>query len=231
MFRLKTLSVLAGMIAVLAVSAAPASAWWEATGKQLKGPVKVVTAGTFVDGGTEVTCPANETQATWSIQTKGQIKDHENQLTGKQVQTKFGPHLNIKIYNWGAACKAKIGTVGEFAAEVKPCELQLVQQKESLTATGGVVTTCVVKAGPCVIQVPAGMEIEPGSNKGINVGLPETELKNKVNGQEFTQFDKVATKGVLAQRGSGSNALCPVVTNENSELKGLEFELQGVKAV
>jgi hypothetical protein len=221
MFRLKTLIGIAGVFAVLAISAAPASAWWEATGKQWKGPVRIISAGSFNDAGTPVECVANEIKATWSIQTKGQIKIHEKE--GKQLQTKTGPHLHINILSWGK-CKA----AGTVEAKVSPCELQLVQEKGILKATGGVVTPCIIKveALGCTILVPAGMEKSPQSNEGLNVGLKEVELENNVNNQK----DKVNISGqilaILAAGGGG----CPA-TNSTASLTGLEFEVEGAKAI
>lgn len=226
MFRLKALSLLAGIVAVLAVSASPASAWWEAA-KQLKGPIRVIQAGSFVDGEGAakfvVKCPANEVVARWSIQTAGQIKIHEKE--GKQEQTNLGPHLNIQVKSWGANCKAKIGEAAEVKAEVKACELQLVQSKGSFTATGGVVTECRIKAANCESIVPAGMEKSPESGEGINVGLKEAVLENITP----NQLDKVNVTGVRAEKQA--NAGCVLTTVQKAELTGLEFEAEGVKAV
>jgi hypothetical protein len=236
MFRLKTLGVLAGMIAVLAISASPASAWWEATGKQWKGPVRVIASGAFVDGeGTgaaRVECPPAGVEATWSIQTKGQIKIHEKE--GKQEQTKVGPHLHIKVLKWGSECKATVGSSEFKKVTVSPCELQLVQERGSFVANGGVVTECVVKVNEesgatfCEIRVPAGLETSPQSNKGHNVGLAEIKLENiGLN----NQLDKTNVTGVQTLRGAGSKTLCPIANNETSKLEGLEFEVEGAKAI
>jgi hypothetical protein len=228
MFRLKSMSILAGMIAVLCVSAAPAAAWWEANSSATKeatgeGKAVVIKSGEFVDQKIPVICPAEGVTVTWSIQTKGQIKQH--QVEEKQLKTKFGPHLNL-AFKWGTGCTSEI--LGEkVKATVSDCELQLVQQKGSLVATGGVVTLCVVKAGPCVIQVPAGMEKQAGSNEGVNVGLKETKLVNKEN----IQLDEVSVGGIQALRGSGSLSTCPLSNNETAELKGAVIEVIGAKAV
>lgn len=228
MFRLKTLSVLAGMVAVLAVSAAPASAWFYATGQQWKGQVTITNAGVFSYGEganrAEVKCVASEIKAQWSIQTKGQIKIHEKEE--KQLQTKFGPHLHIQVKDWGKGCTAKIGAKGEaLAAVVKPCELQGVDpQKGVATATGGVATECVIKGGGCEIHVPAGMEKEAGSGTGINVGLKEIEVENKEN----NLFGKINITGIRAEK-QPNTPLCPLLSkSEEASLKGVEGELLGV---
>jgi hypothetical protein len=62
MFRLRTLSVLAGLIATLVVSAAPASAWWRSTQKppQTQGSATVLKEGEFKVKSTVIVCPASE---------------------------------------------------------------------------------------------------------------------------------------------------------------------------
>jgi hypothetical protein len=238
MFRVKTLSILAGMVAVLAISVTPGSAWWESNSSNTTGKVKVIATGRFVDAGSKVECPniaEVEEHTSWWLQTKGQIKKH--QQNGEQLLTTAGPHLYIQVKNWGA-CKAEIsGTTLE--AKVSACEFQLVQtQKGSLTATGGSVNTCVITTEICVLQIPAAMEKAPGSNEGINVGLKEISLEN--NAAKTNQIDRVniksggtgqlAGEGIMVQRGSGSKTLCPISSNEEGELLGLEFEALGIKA-
>jgi hypothetical protein len=239
--RLKTLSLLAGFIAVLAVSATPASAWWKSTLGQTQGPVHFVAPGKFVDKGATFECPLNELKAQWYLQTKGQIKEH--QKNGKQEPTTEGPHLNIQI-KWGNKafdCKTKAAGVENVAMNITACELQLVQQKGSLTATAGVVTPCLITVGEgasplCALQIPAGMETQSGSNEGINVGLTTTVLENRLE----NQFDKgtinAGGKGSAPGEGihvvqQGTHSLCPVATNEEAELLGLELEAEKVNAV
>jgi hypothetical protein len=236
MFRSKTLIVLAGMVAALLVSAAPASAFWEATGQQWKGPIRIISSGHFSDSLAKVECPANEIKALWSIQTKGQIKDHENKATGKQVQNKVGPHLYVQVKSWGVNCTSEV-LGAKKAATVDPCELQLVQQQGSLVATGSVAKACIIKANNCTIQIPAGMEKEPGSNKGINVGLKEIKLENTAT-QPQNQIDKVNINGGGEGGAAGegvfsiaSGSECLLSTNEEAKLEGLEFEVEGARAI
>jgi hypothetical protein len=220
--------VLTGMIAVLAVSAAPASAWWEATGKQWKGSVNVIKSGEFVTEGAvkaTVVCPENEINAKWSIQTKGQIKIHEK--AEKQLQTKTGPHLNFQI-KWGKACTTALGA-DKVPVIVKDCELQLVQNPRSFTATVGVVKECVLKFSVCEIIVPAGMETEPQSNKGHNVGLEAVSLVN-VGVGEPNQLDKINVENIQLYKPSNT-PLCPVATNAIAKLIGAEWEVIGARAI
>jgi len=232
MFRLKTLSLVAGLIAVLAVSVAPASAWWRANSSAEKeqsgeGKAIVLKSGEFVDEGAKFTCPAAGITVHWSIQTKGEIKIHNKEE--KQLKTKEGPHLNFLV-NWGTGCTAEIGGLKFKAGEVtvSECELQLVQQKGSTVATLGVVTQCQITIDSlCILHIPAGMEKQQGSNAGQNVGLNEVKLANSGN----NQLDEVNVKGILAELASGSSKLCPFKTNETFELKGAEFEVIGATAV
>jgi hypothetical protein len=229
MSRLKLLSVLAGFVAVLAVSATPASAWWESNGTGTTGKAVVTESGTFIDKAgsvtAEVKCPPNEIVGTWSIQTKGEIKIHNKE--GKQEETKFGPHLHLNITSWGPNCVATIGGTKFKAGEVKvtPCELQLVQQKGSFTATAGVVTACRIEVSICTIIIPAGMEKQQGSNEGINVGLKEVTLSNSGS----NQIDKVNVTGIRAEKQA--NALCPLPTLGEASLTGFVFTVEGAKAV
>ena len=232
MFRLKTLSVLVGLIDVLAVSAVPASAWWRANSSAEKeqsgeGKAVVLKSGEFTDEGAKVTCPAAGITVHWSIQTKGEIKIHNKEE--KQLKTKEGPHLNFLV-NWGAGCTAEASGLKFKAGEVtvSECELQLVQQKGSAVATAGVVTQCQITVDSlCIIHIPAGMEKQQGSNEGRNVGLNEVKLATSGS----NQLDEVNVKGILAELASGSSKLCPLKTNETSELKGAEFEVVGVTLV
>jgi hypothetical protein len=240
MQRLKTLSVLVGLLAVLAISATPASAWFKATTST--GTATVLTSGEFkyAKQGT-IKCPAKEILAKWAIQTAGQIKEH--QVNGKQELTTFGPHLNLDVTSWGPNCVAEIGGTKIAAGEivVSECELQVVQAKGSFVATGGVVKGCLVKIGKgvkplCVIQVPAGMETSAESGKGINVGLSKVALENsgtnllaKVNA-ETGGTGQLAGEGIFAQ-SVGTNALCTLKkSTEEATLTGLEDSAAGVHA-
>jgi hypothetical protein len=228
MFRLRTLTVLVGMVAALVISASPAfGAMWRANASATKenpgeGNVNVVTPGEFVDEGLKVKCPAKEIVATWSIQTKGQIKIHNE--SGKQLLTKEGPHLHIHVSSWGT-CEAVIGAT-KVAVSVSGCELQLAIENVK-SANGGVVTTCVIKAGVCEVQIPPGMETKAESNQGINVGLAAISLENKVN----NQFDKINVTGITGYKPPNTPNCVLHSKQENAELKGAEFEIIGATVV
>jgi len=228
MSRLKMLSVLSGMIAVLALSAAPAYALWESTNGSTRGTVHVLTPGEFTyETGASVKCPnAAEIKAQWILEGAGQIKE-------QQKATTKGPHLQLQVKSWGK-CEATVkGTT--VAATVGECDFRLVQQAGVFTATGGVSTMpCVIKTSICLIQVPVGMEKSQNSGTGINVGLKTVELSNVGS----NQLDKAKiTEGGEGQLGTGifaqsSGAFCPLAASSGTgTLTGLEFEAEGVKAV
>jgi hypothetical protein len=222
MFRPKIMIILIGGVAALLVSVAPASAWWEGA-TESKGPVTVANSGEFVSGGVPLKCVASEIKATWNIQTKGQIKIHLKEE--KQLKTKFGPHLNITVANWGKCTEVIGGVTVEVA--ISACELQLVQDKGSFVATLGIVTPCVMKApaAECTIVLPAGMEKAPQSNTGWNIGLKETKLENSGANQK----DVVGIKEQILAIQIGAGAICPT-TNSKASLTGFEFTAEGVKA-
>ena len=245
MFRPKTLSILAGITAVLAFSAIPASAEFKSTMKppQSQGNITVINSGVFEDEKVPIKCVEKEIKGQYHIQTKGQIKEHE--VGNKQKQATEGPHLIIQIKSWGK-CKAVVTGLG-VPAEVKACDFQLVQrtsvgQKAAeplvATASGGVLTTCLLKIGIktaepiCELQIPPGMETAKESDQGINVGLEETKLEN--SGANILATVSV-TKGGTGQLGKGvrvevvgGKKECPLTTNENGKLTELKAELLGV---
>jgi hypothetical protein len=232
MFKIKMLTVLVGMAATFALSAAPASAWFSST--QSQGKIKVISSGEFNYAGQGfVKCPPSEIVAQWHIQKSGPIKV-------QQGATTEGPHLQIQVKNWGPECEAVVGTtkVAPGEVSVKECDFQLVQVKGSLSPTGGVVTPCLIKIGAlCEIQVPAGMETSSESGKGINVGLSKAKLENKAPNIFGTVNAETGGTGELAGEGIfaesvGKNALCTLKkVTEEAKLTGLEGELEGVKAV
>jgi len=230
MTRLKILSVLAGTLAMLALSAAPSSAIWESNNGQTTGTVKILKTGEFTYAkGATVKCPnIAEVKAQWQIQGAGQIKEQQ------KITTK-GPHLQIQVKEWGK-CEATVGT-NKLPAKVGECDFQLVQQAGVFKATGGVSKQpCVIKAEPCQIQVPIGMEKTQNSGTGINVGLKEVVLsnvgKNQLDVANVTSGGEGQLgEGIFAQSTSG-NPLCPLAASSGTgSLTGLEFEAEEVKAV
>ena len=218
----KVLAILFVMIAAPLASAAPASAWWEATGQQSKGQVKFISGARFRDGSFSAECwNPNEIHGTWSIQAPGQIK-------GKQLQAKRGPDLLIQIKSWegfNGAC-IRMVFLSKLTVTIPSCEFRLTQPKESLVATFGFVNPCAFKdTSGCTVQHPAGMEKGPESNEGINVGLKQIKLENKETKSEVNQFDKALITGIRAS----SN--CEFAETDEGEWEFPAFELAGIKAV
>ena len=179
-----------------------------------------------------MSCLAEDIIGQTHIQAKGQIKL-------QQEHTTKGPHLNIQVKSWGK-CISVVAAM-KLSAEIKPCGLQLVQQKGSFKATAGVVEPCLIKVGEsksplCEIQIPAGMEGQAGSNKGINVGLSEVELENVAAEQndkiniEHGGTGQLAGDGIMMISLPG-HPLCPLATNEEATLTGLELRVVSAKAI
>jgi len=87
MLRLKLLSVLAGTIAALALSATTASATWTSNSGQTTGNITFQHSGEFK-------CNVAEMKAQWQIQGAGQLKE-------QQKATTSGPHLQIQNQKLG----------------------------------------------------------------------------------------------------------------------------------
>src|ERR1700686_3422160 len=223
MSRLKTLSVLVGTFAMLALSAAPASAIWESNNGQTTGAVRVLQTGEFSFGREFVfKCPnTGEFKAQWQIQGAGQIKEQQ------KITTK-GPHLQLQVKSWGK-CEAEI-IGGALPIVISECNFQLVQQAGTFTATAGISKhPCIMETMGCVIQIPIGMEKTQNSGTGINVGLKLVELSNvgknqlgKVSIAEGGEGQRSGA-GIFAQSTS-SNPICVLSTSEELSLTGFEFE-------
>jgi hypothetical protein len=224
MFRFKVLILLAGMIAVLGVSATPAFAEFEANKEATgatEGKGKVLKSGEFVDGISTVTCPKEGITIVWSIQSAGNIKEHQKGT--KQLKVKTGPHETLMV-KWmketetpKTKCEAKILGGGLGPAKVNPCKLQIVSEgkvgKEAKELKGGVEEECIVKTetGNCEIKVPAANEAT-----GENWKLGNTTISNV----GFNDVFKTNVTGITANDGA---PLCPASTH-SAELKEVELE-------
>lgn len=227
MLKIKTLSVFAGIIATLALSAAPAVA--EFNSKQKQGNGKVIVAGEFVIPNLAKTvCVPSEIESQWHIQAKGQIKQQLAEGTK-------GPNLEVQVKNWGK-CKTLISGKEEFPTTIKPCALRVTQQQLE-KGTGGVKTSCLLTlksgAAECNFQVPAGMETAAESGQGINVGLKEINFKN--NGANL--LSKVNINGGGVQQKSekvfvqtSGATICSVGSTGTAELLGMELEGENLNA-
>jgi hypothetical protein len=220
--RARTLGVLAGLVAVAACPATPAFAEFNSTGKtlQTQGNINVINAGIFTDGSATVVCNAKEIKAQYLIQGKAQIKQQASLTTS-------GAQLGVQVKEWGK-CTATVAST-KVAAEIKPCSLRVSG------AGVGVETSCLIKMGSakeilCELQIPAGMETEGNSGRGINVGLEQAKLENQGGNMLATVNltgggkGELAGESILADRGG--SALCPLKTNEELTLEGFRFEAE-----
>jgi hypothetical protein len=215
MVKIRPLAVLTAVLALMAMSAAPAGAWFKSR-NQAKTTGLITLGKTSLEaGGAKATC---ETAAgEWSIQTKGPMQEHQvvnlqNPVNSKQVKTTFGPHLYIKISQWNN-CKAE-ATLMKVPATVESCSFQLIQnEKGSLTAEASTLGECVVKSSLCTINVAAGNE-----QTGVNVFLKE--IKGVNEGQKVA-----STAAVVGIRGKASCSAEEFTNGKfTSEEKGLKAE-------
>jgi hypothetical protein len=146
MIRVKLLAVLAGMIATLAVSAAPAFAEFESLSAKVKG---LGQSGPAVLEGGGATLECASTQGEWTIFSG----------PGGKEATK-GTVMRLTINTWNG-CTAKSTFAKGVKANVKECTLELEQAAGSNTAKGSTVTECTVEVkvlGTCIISTPGGQK-------------------------------------------------------------------------
>ena len=152
MSKFRTLMGLAVIVGMFAISAAPASAWFQSAGTATQG---VGSAGSTTFGDEEAAVTCEKAEGGWRI----------DEFT-KQAATTLGQHQLISVSKWNN-CTA----FGFLGAEVTPCQLQLIQTAKGQTTgvLGTVITGCTVTVkGQCQIKVaPAG-----------NSNLKEIKLAN-----------------------------------------------------
>jgi hypothetical protein len=153
MFRAKLLAIIVGMLATLAVTAAPAFAEFEST--TTKGQVKV-GAITIEGGGATLTCTSAE--GTWTILSGGKAN-----TKGKNEQLFFEKY---------AGCKTKSSFIKEAKPTVSPCTLELEQAAGESKAIGAIVGTCKIEVkvlGTCTITAEGkGLKENTLANVGSN---------------------------------------------------------------
>jgi hypothetical protein len=208
MTKFKTLMGLALMVAVLAVSAAPASALWSSTlGKLEAGQTKAPKGGSFTSGLGSISCEGGG--AFWKIR----------KAESKQEETLKGGHLNFLVetyptgkagHKWGEKCTATSGTIEEISA----CELQLEQKAGQLTNLKStmVSTSCTAKANGCLITFTSAE----------NANLGKTTLTTSGTNQK----DSVEIKGIK-QKKTGTTCL---FIGTESEVKIEELLIEGATA-
>ena len=151
MIRAKMLAVLAGMIATLAITAAPALAEFQSNSSSTNGQVKV-GAITIEGGGATLTCTSAE--GTWTIYS-GAVPATK----GTQEKLAFEKYVG---------CTVKSSLIKGVSAIVSPCSLDTEQAAGSNKAIGSIVGTCKVEVkviGTCTITAEGS-------------GLKEVTLEN-----------------------------------------------------
>lgn len=230
MIKLKILVSVAVAIGALMAVAGPALAEFQSLptkAQATSGKTLVLKGGEFVARNkanevvAKVTCPTKGIKANWQIRSTG--KALEDEKGPGQVETKRGPHLqyHIKWEEKAEECTSATG-VGNLATTVEPCQLQLHQNAGQFTnVRGDVVTTCIFKVpGICEIKVPVLNE-----TTGANYQLIGATLTN--HGEN--QIEKVNVTGITQE--VTNIFLCPLESNNKSELLNVELEQIGENAV
>ncbi len=220
MFKVKLLAGLAVGIAVMAMSAAPAGAWFRSLNQnKTQGPVTFGVT-TFVSGAAKVSCESAKGE--WHIQTKGNWWEHEQ--NGKQLKTTNGPHLYIKVYQWNK-CTAEVLAM-KVPAKVTECIFQLVQeQKLSQTSTADIASECVITI-PVSGETVCEIKVTPGNHAGENEGLKKIEGKNEgQNVVSTANVEGIHDKGEEGKKCKVENATNALFTSAAGGLKAEGLEL------
>ncbi len=207
------LGLVAAVVGIMAMSAAPAGAWFRSLNQaKTQGQVKLGVT-TLATGGATVTC--QNAFGEWKIQTEGNWWEHE--VNGKQLKTIEGPHLYLQIKQWNN-CKAEVSLL-KTEAKVLACEFQLEQPNKLETkSTATVVSECVISipAAKCQIGVP------PGTHTGGNEGLKE--VKGETNKQAQSVLATAAVTGIHGE-GCGEKFENAKFTSAEGSLRAIGLEL------
>jgi hypothetical protein len=201
-FRLKIGLVLAGVMVVMAASAAPALALFEAETGKLQGEVaksEILKGGEFVyePGSGIVKCPTTSPQIKWDVQSK---------RTNSQ---------QYKIV-WGSECTSEIGG-NKFPATISESDLLVMSEESGKDAYAGLkgsnLVATEIKTGPCTIIVPAQSNLTSTAQESPSL-------------TSFEETVKVNVTNIAAEKPKNVN--CPLVLKSTTaELKGVEFKLKG----
>jgi hypothetical protein len=193
--KFKLLACCIAALALTATATAPVGAWFRSH-NQAKTTGLVKYGKTTFDAPNGFTVKCESAAGEWSIQTKGQFKDHQqvnvkNSENSKQVKTTYGPHLYVKITQWNHCEDA---TLVVLAAWVEPCTIQEEQpQKAGSLIKYSVVTPCVtiVTGDPCGFEIFAGNE-----STEVNAFLKQVKGEN-------SDQDVLGTANVEGLQGDG----------------------------
>jgi hypothetical protein len=216
MIKAKLVAVFSAMVAVLALSAAPALAEFQSNSNSTAGQAK--TGRLVIEGG-GATLECQGSEGEWKIQTAGKFLEHEKE--GKQVKSLKGPQQYI-TFNKFIECKAKSSEFKELKPKVGTCTLHLEQALESSTATGAIVNECFIETTvlflTCKISTPAGKE-----SPSVNFNLKSNTLENVQNNLVVTAADEGIT--------SEPKGTCPGVKATTEAKEKATLTEQGVKWV
>ena len=215
MTKIKLLTVLLAALALLATSAGPADALFK-SGNQAK------TTGQIKFGKISFTFPSNKiacasATGAWSIQTKGQFKDHEK--AEKQVKTTLGPNLYVKMYEWNH-CIAEVSGFTDSIISFYDCTFQFQQQEKgagSANALVSIVTECQITLHTfmCAFYLTPGKE-QTGENAFLK------QIKSEQSGQNV-----LATANVGGIHAKG----CQEATNGTFESGERSLRAEGLELV
>jgi hypothetical protein len=216
MIKAKLVAVFSAMIAVLALSAAPAFAEFQSNSNSTAGSAK--TGALVIEGG-GASLECSSVEGEWKIQTAGKILEHEKE--GKQVKSLKGPQQYI-TFNKFNGCKAKTSEFKELKPKVGVCTLHLTQEAGSLTAKGAIVSECFIETTvlflTCKISTPAAKE-----SPEVNFNLEKNALENSGSNLIVVAADTGIT--------SEPKGTCPGVTATKEAKEKATLTEQGVKAV
>jgi hypothetical protein len=216
MIKAKLVTVFSAIVAVLALSAAPAFAEFQSNSNSTAGFAK--TGPLVIEGG-GATLECKSAEGEWKIQTAGNLKEHE--VGTKQVKALKGPQQYITFTKF-AECKAKSKEIKEAKPKVGVCTLHLTQEAGSLTALGAIVSECFIETTvlflTCKISTPAANE-----TTGVNFNLKKNALENSGSNLIVTAADEGIT--------SEPKGFCPGVSATKEAKEKAVLTEQGVKEV
>jgi len=217
MIKAKLLAVFSAIVAVLALSAAPAFAEFQSNSNSTAGGAK--TGALVIEGG-GATLECTSSEGEWKIQSQGKLFEHETQGQ-KQVKQLKGPQQYI-TFNKFNGCLAKTAEMKELKPRVGACTLHLEQGVGSSKALGAIVNVCEIETKvlffTCKISTPAANE-----QTGVNLSLKENKLENSGNNLEVVATDEGIT--------SEPKGTCPGVTTTKEAKEKATLTEQGAKAV
>jgi len=216
MIKAKLLAVFSAIVAVLALSAAPAFAEFQSNSSATSGTAK--TGPLVIEGG-GATLECTSAEGEWKIQTAGKLKEHEKE--GKQVASTKGPQQFIPLTKFNG-CLAKTSEMKGLKPTVKACTLHLTQELGSTHAKGAIVNVCEIETKvlffTCKLSTPAANE-----ETGVNFNLEKNQLENSGNNLLVTAEDTGIT--------SEPKGTCPGVKATKEAKEKATLTEEGVKWV